>query len=77
VSAIGRKRRRRGEAVGSVGRGDRGDRLAEAGAPVLVKRYDGTIHGFYWMLGALETAQVLHDDIAEAATPALTPVAAA
>jgi len=23
------------------------------------------IHGFSWMLGALETAQVLHDDIAE------------
>jgi hypothetical protein len=34
------------------------------------------IHGFYWMLGALETAQVLHDDIAEAAVPVLTPVAA-
>ncbi len=53
------------------------ERLAEAGVPVLVKRYDGMIHGFYWMLGALETAQVLHDDIAEAATPVLTPVAAA
>jgi acetyl esterase len=53
------------------------ERLAEAGVPVLVKRYDGMIHGFYWMLGALDTAQVLHDDIAEAATPALTPVATA
>jgi acetyl esterase len=54
-----------------------GERLAEAGVPVLVKRYDGMIHGFYWMLGALETAQVLHDDIAEAAVPVLTPVTAA
>ena len=48
---------------GSVGRGG--------------PRYDGMIHGFSWMLGALETAQVLHDDIAEAAVPVLTPVAAA
>ena len=48
---------------GSVGRGG--------------PRYDGMIYGFSWMLGALETAQVLHDDIAEAATAVLTPVAAA
>ena len=60
---------------------DDGERLrrapAAAGVPVPRQRYDGMIHGFYWMLGALETAQVLHDDIAEAATPVLTPVAAA
>ena len=53
------------------------ERLAEAGVPVLVKRYDGMIHGFYWMLGALDQARILHDDIAGAATPVLTPVAAA
>jgi acetyl esterase len=53
------------------------ERLAEAGVPVMVKRYDGMIHGFYWMLGAPDQARVPHDDIAAAATPILTPVAAA
>jgi acetyl esterase/lipase len=53
------------------------ERLAEAGVPVLLKRYDGMIHGFYWMLGALDQARVLHEDIAGAATPVLTPVATA
>ena len=54
-----------------------GQRLAEAGVPVFVKRYDGMIHGFYWMLGALDAAQRLHDDIAAAATPLLAPIATA
>jgi acetyl esterase len=54
-----------------------GERLAEAGVPVIVKRYDGMIHGFYWMLGALDAARTLHADLAEAVVPVLTPVAAA
>ena len=41
-------------------------RLSEAGVPVTVKRYDGMIHGFYWMLGAIDDARVLHADIADA-----------
>jgi acetyl esterase/lipase len=53
------------------------ERLAEAGVPVLLKRYDGMIHGFYWMLGALDASRRLHEDIAASATPLLTPVAAA
>jgi acetyl esterase len=53
------------------------ERLAQAGVPVLLKRYDGMIHGFYWMLGALDASRRLHDDIAAAATPLLAPVATA
>jgi acetyl esterase len=53
-----------------------GERLAEAGVPVIVKRYDGMIHGFYGMLGALDASQRLHADLAEAVVPVLTPVAA-
>jgi len=51
--------------------------LAEAGVPVIVKRYDGMIHGFYWMLGALDASRTLHADLAEAVVPVLTPVPAA
>ena len=54
-----------------------GERLAEAGVPVIVKRYDGMIHGFYWMLGALDASRTLHADLAEAVVPVLTPVPAA
>jgi acetyl esterase len=54
-----------------------GERLSEAGVPVIVKRYDGMIHGFYWMLGALDASRQLHADLAEAVVPVLTPVAAA
>jgi acetyl esterase len=54
-----------------------GQRLSAAGVPVIVKRYDGMIHGFYWMLGALDASRRLHDDLAEAVVPVLTPVAAA
>jgi acetyl esterase len=42
------------------------ERLREAGVPVTVKRYAGMIHGFYWMLGAIDDARVLHADVAEA-----------
>jgi acetyl esterase len=46
-------------------------RLRDAGVEVTVKRYDGMIHGFYWMLGALDVSRVLHDDVAAAVTAAL------
>ena len=49
------------------------ERLREAGVDVTVKRYDGMIHGFYWMLGALDDARVLHDDIAGAVAEVLGP----
>jgi acetyl esterase len=48
-------------------------RLSEAGVPVTVKRYDGMIHGFYWMLGAIDDARTLHADIAEAVGAVLGP----
>ena len=50
-----------------------GERLAEAGVPVIVKRYDGMIHGFYWMLGAIDAARTLHADIAAAVAGVLGP----
>jgi acetyl esterase len=49
------------------------ERLREAGVDVIVKRYDGMIHGFYWMLGAIDGARGLHEDIAGAVTHALGP----
>jgi acetyl esterase len=52
-------------------------RLAEAGIPVTVKRYDGMIHGFYWMLGAIDDSRTLHDDIAGAVGAVLGPPVAA
>ena len=48
-------------------------RLSEAGVPVTVKRYDGMIHGFYWMLGAVDDARTLHADIAQAVAGVLGP----
>jgi acetyl esterase len=41
-----------------------GERLREAGVQVKVSRYDGMIHGFYWMSGAISRTQVLVDEIA-------------
>jgi acetyl esterase len=52
-------------------------RLSEAGVPVTVKRYDGMIHGFYWMLGAVDDARTLHADIAQAVAGVLGPPVAA
>ncbi len=39
-------------------------RLAEAGVPVVVRRYDGVVHGFFWMLGAVSAARQMLDDVA-------------
>jgi acetyl esterase len=41
-----------------------GERLRDAGVPVRVSRYDGQIHGFYYMLGVMGDAKRLHDEIA-------------
>jgi acetyl esterase len=41
-----------------------GERLREAGVPVKLSRYDGQIHGFYFMLGVMGEAKRLHDEIA-------------
>lgn len=41
-------------------------RLAEAGTPVECRRYDGTIHGFCWMPGVLDTGRQALDDTAAA-----------
>jgi acetyl esterase len=53
------------------------ERLREAGVEVTVKRYDGMIHGFYWMLGAIDCARLLHADIAGAVASVLGPPVAA
>jgi acetyl esterase len=49
------------------------ERLREAGVPVKLSRYDGMIHGFYWMIGALDGARRLHAEIAGEVRAALGP----
>jgi acetyl esterase len=39
------------------------ERLRDAGVPVKYTCYDGMIHGFYFMLGVLGQAKLLHDEI--------------
>ncbi|MBT2689378.1 alpha/beta hydrolase [Bacillus sp. ISL-47] len=41
-------------------------RLKEAGVPVEAKRYDGMIHGFFWMPGALEQGRKSIEQAADA-----------
>jgi acetyl esterase len=53
------------------------ERLREACVDVTVKRYDGMIHGFYWMLGVIDCARLLHEDIARAVARVLGPPVAA
>jgi acetyl esterase len=48
-----------------------GERLREAGVAVKVSRYDGAIHGLYFMLGVLGQAKVLHDEVATEVRAAL------
>jgi acetyl esterase len=40
-------------------------RLREAGVPVIQKRYDGTIHGFFWMAGVLEEGRKAMEEVAQ------------
>jgi acetyl esterase len=49
-----------------------GERLREAGVPVKLSRYDGQIHGFYYMLGVMGDAKRLHDEIAGEVRSALS-----
>jgi len=50
-----------------------GERLREAGVPVKVSRYDGMIHGFYFMAGVLGQAKDVHAEIAAEVRAALVP----
>ena len=50
-----------------------GERLREAGVPVKVSRYDGMIHGFYFMEGVLGQAKDLHEEVATEVRAALFP----
>lgn len=42
------------------------ERLKEAGVPVEAKRYDGMIHGFFWMPGVLEQGRKSIEQAADA-----------
>ena len=42
-----------------------GHALEKAGVPVTVQRFDGLIHGVYWMSGAVPRSSELHDSIAD------------
>ena len=48
-----------------------GERLRAAGVPVTVRRYDGQIHGFMSLGGALRIARQANDDVAAAIAAAL------
>jgi len=52
-----------------------GELLRAAGVPVKVSRYDGMIHGFFWMGGVLDRTRHLVDEIAAEvrAAPKLLP----
>lgn len=39
--------------------------LRDAGVQVTAKRYDGMIHGVFWLLGAVPSAQPVMDDVVE------------
>lgn len=46
-------------------------RLQEAGVPVILKRYDGMIHGFFTMAGSLDKAKLAIDETAAIVRKAL------
>jgi acetyl esterase len=50
-------------------------RLRDAGVSVKEHRFDGMIHGFFWMTGALPQGQELMDEIAAELQQALRPLA--
>lgn len=39
------------------------DALRAAGVPVTYRRYDGMVHGFFWMAGVLDQARALYEEI--------------
>lgn len=47
-------------------------RLQKAGVPVVIKRYEGMIHGFFEMAALLDTAQLAIEETAQALRSALT-----
>jgi acetyl esterase len=53
------------------------ERLRAAGVPVKISRYDGMIHGFFWMSGAVRRAHDLFDEIAAELAAALRPAVTA
>lgn len=57
------------------------ERLRQAGVPVVVRRYEGMIHGFFWTSGVVAgSRRLLHDlsvdvrDLLRAGTPRTEPV---
>jgi acetyl esterase len=53
------------------------ERLRAAGVPVRLHRFDGVIHGFFWMSLVLPYAQQLQDEIVAELDTALRPLAPA
>ena len=52
-----------------------GEKLRAAGVPVTVSRYDGMVHGFYWMLGEVDRSRELYLEIGDYARGALAEAA--
>ncbi len=52
-----------------------GRKLEEAGVPVKVSRYDGMIHGFFWMAGVMDKTSVLLDEMSGELRATLTSAA--
>jgi acetyl esterase len=52
------------------------ERLRAAGVPVKLHRFDGMLHGFFWMSGVFTQTQELLDEIAAELDAALRPVVA-
>jgi acetyl esterase len=50
-----------------------GERLREAGVPVTMTRYEGQIHGFFWMAGVIDQGKRLIEEIATELRRALSP----
>jgi acetyl esterase len=49
-----------------------GAKLEAAGVPVTVSRYDGQVHGFYWMLGEVDRSRDLYREIGDFARSAFS-----